>query len=475
MKRYMFVLLSVFICFPTLYAQSKSAIEFYDTTGSEPVSRIGWTGDKDNGHFFIETPDKEDEIKVQNGNLEVNGTVKAAKFEGDGSGLTGISSEVKVADSSKTVADSSISSKKIKNSSIKSIHISEKAVTAEKIDDNAVNTTHITDQAVTDEKIDSVSWDKIKGIPEGFADGIDNTGESSSDSARASGISDSTRKIPDAIVTSDKVKDGAIKDKHIESVDWSKIDSKPDNYPVKWDSIPNKPSHYRTHSDSIEWKSGSTGHVWKMDNGEPGWAPDEKGVTKVAIDSVSGLKDSLTAHRNLVNNKADKSHSHSISDIKGLNDTIKTHSNSLASLNGLIKTASNTLKRLDGSVRVISNTSPQSKLSVTINDPSSGYMLVTASAEVAARSNDPSGSTYWALDGSIRKNVSDGTAESHNIHWNTSTKSLPYVWTQTTLLHFTASEQKTAYLMFNIADCEDCGNVGLYNAIITAIFIRDNQ
>ena len=90
MKRYTFVLLSVFVCFTTIYAQSKSAIEFYDTTGSEPASRIGWTGDKDNGHFFIATPGEEGEIKVQNGNLEVNGTVKAEKFEGDGSGLTNL-------------------------------------------------------------------------------------------------------------------------------------------------------------------------------------------------------------------------------------------------------------------------------------------------------------------------------------------------------------------------------------------------
>jgi len=90
MKRYTFVLLSVFVCFTTIYAQSKSAIEFYDTTGSEPASRIGWTGDKDNGHFFVETPGEDGEIKVQKGNLEVNGTVKAAKFEGDGSGLTSL-------------------------------------------------------------------------------------------------------------------------------------------------------------------------------------------------------------------------------------------------------------------------------------------------------------------------------------------------------------------------------------------------
>ena len=431
---------------------SKSAIEFYDTTGNAPASRIGWTGDKDNGHFFIATPGEEGEIKVQNGNLEVNGTVKAEKFEGDGSGLTGISSDVKVADSSKTVADSSISSEKIKNSSIKSIHISEKAV--------------------TDEKIDSVSWDKIKGIPEGFADGIDNTGESSSDSARVAGISDSTKNIPDGIVTSDKVKDGAIKDKHIESIDWAKIDSKPDSYPVKWDSIPDKPSHYSTHSDSIEWKSGSTGHVWKMDSSGPGWAPDEKGVTKVAIDSVSGLKDSLAAHRNLVNNKADKSHSHSISDISGLNDTIKSHRNSLASLNGIIKTASNTLKR--GSV-TISNISPQSYLSVTIDDSVSGYMVVTASANVAALHKNTDSTHYWALLGSIQKGTSTKET-SYGIHWSEKTVGLPYVWTQTKRLHFTADEKKTANLTLWISDCANCSKelINVYSADITAIFIRDN-
>lgn len=475
MKRYAssLFLLSIFICFSSIYAQSKSAIEFYDTTGSEPASKIGWTGDKDKGHFFIETPGEEGKIKVKNGNLEVNGTVTADKFTGDGSGLTGISSEVKVADSSKTVSDSSITSEKISQSSIQTKHIDEKAVTSGKIDDGAINTSHIADQAITDEKISSVSWDKIKGMPEGFADGTDNTGESSSDSARAAGISDSTRKIPDSIVTSDKVKNGEIKDNHIESVDWSKIDSKPSSYPAQWDSISDKPTYYRTYSDSIEWKSGTDGHVWKMDSNGPGWAPDEKGGTTVAIDSVTGLKDSLTAHRNQISNKANKSHSHGISEIQGLKETITDHRNAITSLNGLIKTASNTLERLDGRVRIISSTSPQSKLSVSIDDSSSGYMLVTASAEVASRSDDPKGSSYWALNGSIRKNINDETEEIHNIHWNTSNVTLPQVWSQTKRLYFSASEKKTAYLTFWRADCSSCGNIGLYNAIITAIFIKN--
>ncbi len=72
------------------YAQSGSAIEFYDTTGTESTSKIGWSGNADEGHFYIETPDDNSGITIKNGNLNVDGAVKASSFVGDGSGLTNL-------------------------------------------------------------------------------------------------------------------------------------------------------------------------------------------------------------------------------------------------------------------------------------------------------------------------------------------------------------------------------------------------
>lgn len=80
------VILATVVCSVT--AQSKSAIEFYDTTGVDRVSKFGWSGSKTNGKFFIETPT--DSLTLKNGNLGVSGDVTAKKFIGDGSGLTNL-------------------------------------------------------------------------------------------------------------------------------------------------------------------------------------------------------------------------------------------------------------------------------------------------------------------------------------------------------------------------------------------------
>lgn len=71
-------------------AQSNSAIEFYDTTATEPTAEIGWSGSAEDGHFFILTPNSTDPITIKNGNMEVTGSVTSTKFIGDGSGLTNL-------------------------------------------------------------------------------------------------------------------------------------------------------------------------------------------------------------------------------------------------------------------------------------------------------------------------------------------------------------------------------------------------
>jgi hypothetical protein len=186
-------------------AQSKSAIQFWDTTGASKTGRVGWTGDVSSGHFFIHTPNEEELIKSKTGGIDVNGSVTATKFNGDGSGLTNLSAPAvtvgavtglldslnkKAAETSVTGLQSRIDAKA--DSSWVIGKLGAKATTADvttlqgqvgakadtawvsskitssgagQIADGAVTTAKIADKAVTDAKIDSVGFGKIKGVP----------------------------------------------------------------------------------------------------------------------------------------------------------------------------------------------------------------------------------------------------------------------------------------------------------------------
>jgi hypothetical protein len=78
------------LCTAAAFAQSKSAIQFYDTTGATKTGKIGWTGDAATGNMFIQTPQDGILLKTQPGAVVVSGTVNAAKFVGDGSSITNL-------------------------------------------------------------------------------------------------------------------------------------------------------------------------------------------------------------------------------------------------------------------------------------------------------------------------------------------------------------------------------------------------
>jgi len=71
-------------------AQPKSALEFYDTTGTNPTARFGWT-DADGGKFFLQAPVGTNVLTTQGDDMTVAGEVTATQFNGDGSALTGVS------------------------------------------------------------------------------------------------------------------------------------------------------------------------------------------------------------------------------------------------------------------------------------------------------------------------------------------------------------------------------------------------
>ena len=167
-----------------LSAQSKSAIQLYDTTGSRQTAKIGWQGSSSEGHFFVETPSQSGPIKVEKGNLTVSGSVEAQSLSGDGSALSGVP-------------------------------VGEGSVTSSKLADSAVTTSKIADGAVTNAKIDAVSWEKVRNKP------------SIPDGGVAEG-SVTTSKLADSAVTTSKIADGAVTNAKIDAVSWQKVSDKPE-------------------------------------------------------------------------------------------------------------------------------------------------------------------------------------------------------------------------------------------------------
>jgi hypothetical protein len=148
------------------FGQAKSSIQFYDTTGQNKTLKLGWTGATD-GHGFVTTPTDGEVVTVRGKDLTVKGAVTAGSYSGNGGGLTGV-------------------------------------------------------------QVDSIAWGKIKGIPAGFADGVDNEGSGTGgvDSVRAARVADSAKTVANGAVSSAKIADGTVTEADLAAALATKINGK---------------------------------------------------------------------------------------------------------------------------------------------------------------------------------------------------------------------------------------------------------
>lgn len=169
----------------------KSSVEFYDTVANKKMSEIGSSGSAAGSTFFIEENGTK-RLVISRDTVVIDGSVKAGAFVGNGSKLTGVTVD-------------SISWDKIKNIP---------AGFADGVDNSgAASIDSVKRAAFADSSklAGSVSWKNIIDIPAGFADGTDNAGSGEAqvaDSVRASKIADSSKTVMDGSITRAKFASG---------------------------------------------------------------------------------------------------------------------------------------------------------------------------------------------------------------------------------------------------------------------------
>jgi len=90
MKKHIYIL-GLSLTLSTALSAQESSVEFYDNTGTNVKASTGYK--EDNGGRYHITTEGVERIKVIKDSLDVSGSVKANKYYGDGSGLTGIKVE----------------------------------------------------------------------------------------------------------------------------------------------------------------------------------------------------------------------------------------------------------------------------------------------------------------------------------------------------------------------------------------------
>jgi hypothetical protein len=350
------VIIAVGLCIQ-IFAQTNS-IEFQDTVADQKTGAIGYKGTAENGYIFIETPNASD-VRVQDGNIITQGTVTAEKYYRGNVELDSVKA-AGLADSAKKIPDGSVTN--VKLSPTLKVH---------------------------DENIDSVSWDKIRDMPAGFADGEDNTGTGGTTSI--SGIEG----LADSLTNHRTLIAGKANEEHAHT----------------WDQVGGLTDSLTSHRNAINGKAAAN-HLHTVEN-------------------ISGVADSLSVHRALINSKADKIDVYTKSEIdtKIVSEANGGDGAEFVAPSGTALTISGTMSALQMSVEI----------------PEAGFLVVNSTATLKAGNNE-----YCAVQACISTTNTEMDNLVNEIHWLPNSDAVASNIACSKFLSVTAGT-KTLYFLFKHA------------------------
>lgn len=163
------------------------------------------------------------------------------------------------------------------------------------------------------------------------------------------------------------------------AIDWDNVQNKPSTYPTTWEKVDGKPDIFPTNWDNVAGKPTSYPSTWGEVTGKPENYPT----------NWASISDKPTTF-------PPSTHSHSISDINGLNTELEELTNDISGLTGTLQTVNNSIDSINTNITSITN-SLNDKMNSPINSGSNtSYFLRWSSNNQGAWATLPTASASRA-------------------------------------------------------------------------------
>lgn len=185
-------------------------------------------------------------------------------------------------------------------------------------------------------------------------------------------------------------------------IDWDNVQNKPSTYPTTWEKVDGKPNVFPTNWDSVAGKPTSYPSTWGEVTGKPENYPT----------NWASISDKPTTF-------PPSSHSHSISNINGLNTELEELTNDISGLTATLQTVNNNINTINTNITSITNSLNDKMNSPTNSGSSTSYFLrwsnanqgtwATLPTASASRDGTMSSAHYTKVNNTKRYVTNEGT------------------------------------------------------------------